>query len=84
MDIIEDDNRVNLVEAARERVVATVVEVLAADEAQAGRVAVDGKGEGVPLSTVEGKTSNSSAIGPIVASIRAPRITMPLSSSRTT
>src|SRR2546421_11389090 len=47
MDIIEDDDRVNLVEAPPERMVATVVEVLAADEAQTGRVAVDGEGEGV-------------------------------------
>ncbi len=33
-------------------------------------------------STVEGNTSSSSANGPMVASIRAPRSTMPLSSSR--
>ena len=43
-----------------------------------------GASSGVPFRTVEGKTSSSSAIGPIVASMRAPRITMPLSSSETT
>ena len=37
---------------------------------------------GVFRSTVDGKTSSSSANGPMVASIRAPRMTMPLSSSR--
>jgi hypothetical protein len=38
---------------------------------------------GVFRSTVDGNTSSSSANGPMVASIRAPRMTMPLSSSRT-
>ncbi len=40
-----------------------------------------GLSSAVPRSTVEGKTSSSSANGPMVASIRAPRTTMPLSSS---
>ena len=36
---------------------------------------------GVFRSTVDGNTSSSSANGPMVASMRAPRMTMPLSSS---
>ena len=43
-----------------------------------------GASSGVPFRTVDGNTSSSSAVGPIVASMRAPRITMPLSSSETT
>ena len=49
-DVVEDHDRVDLLEPRRERVVevaAAEVEALAAEEAEAGRVARDGEGVGV-------------------------------------
>ena len=91
-DVVEHDDGVHLLEARAERMIemrAPVVDALAADESQARGVGRNREAERVGrvlgrlFSSVDGNTMISSAIGS-VASMRAPRMTMPASVSSLT